>query len=113
MLHREIPRGSMKEAVRAALSIRRRMRWAAFTTLLGVLACFVVLVAWESQVAARVSAVKAALVVFVVAHFGSVAYLRVKRCPACGERFVGTTRSPVGSYTAMTQDKCQHCGISL
>ena len=93
--------------------MRRRMQWAAFATLLGVLTCFVVLVAWESEVAARVSAVKAALLVLVVCHFASVAYLRIKRCPSCGERFLGSTRSAVGSYTAMTQGQCQSCGISL
>ncbi|HKU13509.1 MAG TPA: hypothetical protein VJQ52_03885 [Steroidobacteraceae bacterium] len=103
----------MNENVRAGLSRRRWMRWGAFATLLGVLACFVVLVAWEREGAARVGAVKAALVVFVICHFASVAYLRMKRCPSCGERFLGTTRSAVGSYTAMTQGQCQHCGISL
>jgi hypothetical protein len=103
----------MNENVRAGLSMRRRVRWAAFASLLGVLACFVVLVAWESEVAARVSAVKAALILFVICHFASVAYLRLKRCPSCGERFLGSTRSAVGSYTAMTQGRCQHCGISL
>lgn len=88
----------------------RRVQMAGWASLFGLFTCFLVLVAIESRIPDQVWALKTALMVCVAVHLGAVGYLRRQRCPACGHKFVGSTRSVVGSFTALSQRQCQHCG---
>jgi hypothetical protein len=100
----------MNVGTEASFAALRRVQITGWMTLFGVFACFLTLVAVEGRAPARAGAVEIALAVCLVAHLGAVIYLRMKRCPACGHKFIGSTRSVLGSFTAMSQRSCQHCG---
>lgn len=103
-------RRAMNAGAEAGLIRLRRVQTAGWAALFGLFTCFLILVAIESRMPDRVWALKAALVVCIVVHLCAVGYLRRQRCPACGHKFVGSTRSMVGSFTALSQRQCQHCG---
>jgi uncharacterized membrane protein len=86
------------------------MQMAGWASLFVLFTCFLILVALESRMPSRAWAAKAALLACVVLHVGIVLYLRRKRCPACGHRFVAATKSVLGSFTTLSQRGCQHCG---
>jgi hypothetical protein len=100
----------MSERAGAGLARLRRIQTAGWASLFGLFTCFLILVASESRIPDQVWAVKTALLVCIAVHLGAVGYLRRQRCPACGHKFVGSTRSVVGSFTALSQRQCQHCG---
>lgn len=97
----------------AGLRLRRRFQWAAWASLIGLVGCFIVLLLLEHRLAERADIVRGVLVACLLGHFASVAYLRLKRCPVCGERFLGSGARAFGSFTAMSQDGCDHCGARL
>jgi hypothetical protein len=100
----------MSVETKAGFAALRRLQLAGWTTLFGIFTCFLTLVAVESRAPARARAVEIALGICLIAHLCTVVYLRTKRCPACGHKFIGATRSVLGSFTAMSQRTCQHCG---
>lgn len=103
----------MQEHVRAGLVLRRRVQLAAWASLLGIVTCFIALIAFERRLDIDAAQIKAALLVFVAAYFGAVLFLRARKCPACGERFSGALGRGVGAYTELTTLRCQHCGVML
>ena len=102
----------MKDNVQTGLTVRRLVRTAATVSFLGLIVCFLALVVLEPRMPDRGTAVRIVLVLLLAAHFAAVAYLRIKRCPACGQKFLGSARS-IGSFTAMTQESCSNCGARL
>lgn len=93
--------------------LRRRVQIAAWAGFIGLIVCFLVLVVFEQRIEERATLVRGALVACLLAHLACVAYLRLKKCPACGERFMGAQARAVGSFTAMSQRACQNCGATV
>lgn len=100
----------MSDQTQSALVALRRTQIAGWASLFGLFTSFLILVAIESRMPSRALPAKTALVTCLVIHIVIVLYLRRKRCPACGHPFVGATRSVLGSFTALSQRGCQHCG---
>lgn len=103
----------MSDRNESGFTALRRIQIAGWATLFGLFTCFLILVGIESRMPGRARAVESALAACVILHLGVVIYLRLKRCPACGHRFVGSTKSVLGSFTALSQRVCQHCGAGL
>jgi hypothetical protein len=103
----------MNERIRAGLRHRRLAQRAGWAGLVGLFACFLVLLLLEHRLEKDARVVRGGLVVCLLAHFASIAYLRLKSCPSCGGRFLGSGARGFGSFTAMSQDRCAECGAAL
>jgi hypothetical protein len=103
----------MDERIHAGLRQRRRVQVAGWASLVGLVACFLVLLLLEHRLEEDARIVRGVLVLCLLAHFAAVAYLRFKRCPSCGERFLGAVSRGFGSYTTLSQGKCDRCGAEL
>jgi hypothetical protein len=104
----------MNERTQVGLRLRRRVQIVGWGGLIGVVACFIVLLLLERRLEEEHAAiVRGALLVCLLVHLGSIAYLRSTKCPACGERFLGSGARGFGSFTAMSQKSCDHCGATL
>jgi hypothetical protein len=103
----------MDEQAQMALRGRRRVQRAARASLIGLVGCFLILLLLEDRLAERAAIFRVVLIVCLLVHFGAVAFLRLKNCPACGERFLGSGARAFGSFTAMSQEECDHCGAKL
>jgi hypothetical protein len=103
----------MNERVHAGLRQRRRIQIAGWAGLIGVVACFLALLLLEHRLGEDARIVRIVLILCLLAHLAAIAYLRIKRCPSCGERFLGTVSRGFGSYTTLSQGRCDRCGAEL
>ena len=103
----------MNERVRAGLRRRRLVQLAGWASLVGLVGCFLVLLLFERRLGEDARIVRGVLVICLLTHFAVIAYLRLQRCPSCGGRFLGYGARGFGSFTALSQDRCTHCGATL
>jgi hypothetical protein len=103
----------MSDRVRSGLVARRRVQIMAWASLIGIVACFIVLLVMEHRLHDRGAGVRMALIVFLVGYFASVLYLRIRKCPACDQRFAASGPKAAGPFRDMSEDTCQNCGASL
>jgi hypothetical protein len=103
----------MNDRIHPGLVARRRVQIVAWASLIGIFACFVVLLVVEHRLHDRGAGVRAALIVFLIGYFASVLYLRVRKCPACGKPFAASGAKLAGPFRDMSEDTCQNCGATL
>lgn len=103
----------MNERVHTGLHQRRRAQIVGWASLVGLVACFLVLLVLEHRLEEDARIVRGVLILCLLAHLAAIAYLRFKRCPSCGGRFLGPVSRGFGSYTALSQDRCDRCGAEL
>jgi hypothetical protein len=100
----------MSERIAAGLRHRRLVQIAGWASLLGLVACFLALLLLEHRFWENARIIRGVLILCLLIHFAAVAYLRFKRCPSCGERFLGPIARGFGSFTALSQGRCDRCG---
>jgi hypothetical protein len=100
----------MNSHTHSGLRRRRLAQIVGWASLAGLVACFLVLLLLEQRLEEDVRIVRGVLILCLASHFASIAYLRFKPCPSCGRRFLGPISRGFGSFTALSQSRCAHCG---
>jgi hypothetical protein len=103
----------MSDRVQSGLRVWRRVQILAWASLIGIVGCFVVLVVMEHRLHDRGAGVRLALIASLVGYFASVLYLRIRKCPACGQRFAASSTKAAGALRDMSEDTCQNCGATF
>ena len=103
----------MTNTIQSGLAARRRAQILAWASLIGIVARFIVLLLVEHRLHDRGAGVRAALIVFLICYFGSVLYLRIRKCPACGKPFAASGAKIAGALRDMSEKTCQNCGATL